>query len=258
MRRLGEDAPNRDSSETTNETEKEEPSIPEVPNVLDSLPRFCPSTGHRLETRDETFTYHQMINEISQPLMATLGQIKKKLVPEDLSDTIQGWLENSIALNPSLPEKIDALKSRLGVQKLAIPCVSVSLEVNHVLQLLGTGYNYHKDTFERKILLKGQTNDIRVMTLMLDRALKYKETLFHLVYSSEDEKVLGFPSRRAMRLPAAVLCQNCEKLFGTLHCDRCSIAHYCSRECQVAKWDSHKGECKFWKNLAEKIDYYYI
>merc|ERR1719483_1804829 len=62
------------------------------------------------------------------------------------------------------------------------------------------------------------------MTLMLDRALKSPETLFHLVYSSNDEKVLGFPTRRAMRMPAAVLCQNCEKLFGTLHCD----LFYCS------------------------------
>lgn len=48
-------------------------------------------------------------------------------------------------------------------------------------------------------LLSGITDDVRVMTLMLDRALKSPETLFHLVYSSNDEKVLGFPTRRAMR-----------------------------------------------------------
>jgi len=246
--------------DTTKDTQEiEEQTIPDVPAILDCVPQFCPSTGHRIETREETFTYHQMINEISQPLMADLGQIKKKLLPEDVKDAIQGWLQNSIANNPGLPEKIEALKSRLGVKQLAIPCVSVPIEVQYVIKFLGTGYNYHKDTIDpTQSLLSGITDDVRVMTLMLDRALKSPETLFHLVYSSNDEKVLGFPTRRAMRMPAAVLCQNCEKLFGTLHCDRCSIAHYCSRECQITKWDSHKSECKFWKKLAENISYYYI
>lgn len=40
-------------------------------------------------------------------------------------------------------------------------------------------------------------------------------------------------------------CRHCsQELTSPKTCAGCSIAHYCSRECQVTHWSSHKGECK--------------
>jgi len=42
----------------------------------------------------------------------------------------------------------------------------------------------------------------------------------------------------------AVLCANCTKKIGIKTCSRCLSASYCSKECQVAAWTSHKTVCK--------------
>lgn len=228
---------------------------PEIPGIVANLPRFCPSAGHRIENRNETYRYINEVNDISQPLMADLSKIKKALLPPEVPEAINNWLETSVTSNPDLPQKIQAFKEKLGVQKLIIPCVNVQLPVNYILKFLGTGYNYHKEVADFAFLPVGN-DDLRVMTLMLDRALTSQETLFHLVYSSADQKVLGFPTRRSMGMPSIVLCQNCDKLFGTLHCQKCSVAHYCSRECQVAKWENHRTECKQWRALGDNIAFY--
>jgi hypothetical protein len=45
-------------------------------------------------------------------------------------------------------------------------------------------------------------------------------------------------------------CRNCEKLETQMDgallmkCQRCKVAYYCSKECQVGDWKSHKKECK--------------
>ena len=44
----------------------------------------------------------------------------------------------------------------------------------------------------------------------------------------------------------AVLCSNCAKKMGVKKCAGCSKTsqvRYCSKECQVAAWPSHKGSC---------------
>jgi hypothetical protein len=48
---------------------------------------------------------------------------------------------------------------------------------------------------------------------------------------------------------AAKICKHCEKietLDGAKHmkCQRCKLTYYCSRDCQVADWKSHKKLCK--------------
>jgi len=39
----------------------------------------------------------------------------------------------------------------------------------------------------------------------------------------------------------------------TMCCSRCRAANYCSRECQVASWQGHKGECAFYSDLKAKF-----
>ncbi len=40
----------------------------------------------------------------------------------------------------------------------------------------------------------------------------------------------------------------------TMCCSRCRAANYCSRECQVAAWKGHKGECTFYADLKAKFE----
>ena len=37
-------------------------------------------------------------------------------------------------------------------------------------------------------------------------------------------------------------CDNCEKVADML-CGKCRCLNYCSNECQLEKWKSHKSEC---------------
>ena len=40
-------------------------------------------------------------------------------------------------------------------------------------------------------------------------------------------------------------CKHCsQELASPKTCSRCGVTHYCNRDCQVADWSSHKGECK--------------
>eukprot|EP00984_Skeletonema_dohrnii_P028405 scaffold18382_cov155-Skeletonema_dohrnii-CCMP3373.AAC.9 len=41
---------------------------------------------------------------------------------------------------------------------------------------------------------------------------------------------------------------------ATKCCSRCRAANYCSRECQVAAWQGHKGECAFYADLKAKFE----
>ena len=40
----------------------------------------------------------------------------------------------------------------------------------------------------------------------------------------------------------------------TMCCSRCRGANYCSRECQVAAWQGHRGECDFYADLKSKFE----
>ena len=46
--------------------------------------------------------------------------------------------------------------------------------------------------------------------------------------------------------PKLGTCYHCKEEKGRallMVCSRCRIAHYCSRQCQVANWSGHKREC---------------
>jgi hypothetical protein len=47
------------------------------------------------------------------------------------------------------------------------------------------------------------------------------------------------------RVPACYMCVQCSQpIAKPKRCKSCGIARYCSRECQVAHWDTHKFPCK--------------
>ena len=49
---------------------------------------------------------------------------------------------------------------------------------------------------------------------------------------------------RVVGKPRRARCVGCEEAKAYSKCDRCLIARYCSRECQVADWSRHKAGCR--------------
>ena len=66
-------------------------------------------------------------------------------------------------------------------------------------------------------------------------------------------KVMHLEARKT--LPKLGMCDHCgdsRERALLMVCSRCTIAQYCSRNCQVADWSSrHKGYCKEWVGGAE-------
>ena len=46
-----------------------------------------------------------------------------------------------------------------------------------------------------------------------------------------------------LRRGCTFLCDHCKKLCKCKKCDGCLLAVYCSRECQITAWPSHKNRC---------------
>lgn len=50
------------------------------------------------------------------------------------------------------------------------------------------------------------------------------------------------------------LCYNCHKEgVNYSKCSKCKVAHYCSRECQLNNWCTHKYTCNLTKNSHSKL-----
>lgn len=93
------------------------------------------------------------------------------------------------------------------------------------------------------------------------------------LYSADEHTLISFYKRRipcscldekyqeVKSIPKIGLCCNYEcplpcgktERSDTMCCSRCRAANYCSRECQVAAWQGHKGECRFYTNLKAKF-----
>mmetsp|Transcript_17567 Transcript_17567/g.42628 ORF Transcript_17567/g.42628 Transcript_17567/m.42628 type:complete len:203 (-) Transcript_17567:293-901(-) len=52
-------------------------------------------------------------------------------------------------------------------------------------------------------------------------------------------------------LPSQLACAACEKKLAVMkRCTRCRCTYYCSRECQVQHWSTHKAECSQTANAS--------
>lgn len=51
------------------------------------------------------------------------------------------------------------------------------------------------------------------------------------------------------------VCANCSKVDDPhLRCSSCHVSHYCSKECQMAAWRSHKSDCQSIKKQRKKLE----
>lgn len=65
-----------------------------------------------------------------------------------------------------------------------------------------------------------------------------KEVLCLFIWSTIDHSVVPLP---AVGLNPYPLCWVCDKGFGTLACNQCHVAKYCSKECLQKDWIRHGG-----------------
>jgi len=76
--------------------------------------------------------------------------------------------------------------------------------------------------------------------IFLDYYDTAKNVVCFLVWSTTDNRLLCLPNAALNPYP---LCWNCVKDFGNYQCAKCHVAKYCSKECQVTHWKSHKTSC---------------
>jgi len=225
--------------------------ISENPEFLKNLPTFEATTGHRIESRIEALQKFDALNQISKPLMQELSTIDRAVAPQEVKEVIESWLKETLEKNSEFRDKVEIYKKKANVQSLTIPCVHVSLAVPYIVKCLTHPMNFHRDNHNTMC-----PAEVRLISFMMEHALSSSDSLFHLIYSSRDQKVLAFPTRRSMGMSHIFLCQNCEKVFGTLTCKTCGLAHYCSKACQIAQWKNHCNECKKWSLRRKQISYF--
>jgi len=92
---------------------------------------------------------------------------------------------------------------------------------------------------------------IKEFGFFLDRYESTKELLCMFVWSTVDNAVVPMP---AVGLNPYPLCWVCDKGFGTMSCQHCSVAKYCSEECQLAGWIRHGGAmCDLMASVFKKV-----
>ena len=60
-------------------------------------------------------------------------------------------------------------------------------------------------------------------------------------YASDGKTFLPWDPARPCRSHP---CAHCGRADATKRCTRCTLAHYCGRECQQSHWGAHKAQCK--------------
>lgn len=51
------------------------------------------------------------------------------------------------------------------------------------------------------------------------------------------------------------VCEQCHKIKANKLCKGCKLVRYCNVECQTQNWESHKRQCKEWKQYGLTTDF---
>lgn len=73
----------------------------------------------------------------------------------------------------------------------------------------------------------------------------------HPTMSSTDDDAKFRTTANGGRYRIPDECEKCHSTENLRECSKCHHAAYCSRECQVADWSTHKNLCKMWVKMSE-------
>eukprot|EP01117_Protostelium_nocturnum_P010179 TRINITY_DN3639_c0_g2_i1.p1 TRINITY_DN3639_c0_g2~~TRINITY_DN3639_c0_g2_i1.p1 ORF type:complete len:230 (-),score=77.78 TRINITY_DN3639_c0_g2_i1:422-1111(-) len=138
------------------------------------------------------------------------------------------------------------LKKLMNVNRLIVPAITLDLPAEIIL-----AYNKMEEddplvpVFRLHPLIG---EEIFKFGIFLDRFDTNKEVICSLVWSTIDGSVVCLPQIGLNPYP---ICWFCEKHFGTKSCSKCSVAKYCSKECQTKGWNSHKPKCLDMEKLTK-------
>ena len=165
-------------------------------------------------------------------------------------------------------EMVVKIMTRMGTNML----LSSEQEVNKVTQsvwalrianviVILEHYN-GTDSFNKLINSLGVATKIRDLDSHLDVTAELRD--IHMVSSSGRRGALKFFSKRTpclclkkmhqearTTLPKLGRCTGCDQIKERVAlsvCSRCMVDQYCSRECQVADWHTHRKECDLYVN----------
>ena len=68
--------------------------------------------------------------------------------------------------------------------------------------------------------------------------------MFIVTSRSELKKFNDRLNELYIKLKHKAKCSNCDKPNSNLKCSKCKLVFYCSKECQVKDWSTHKLLCK--------------
>jgi len=159
----------------------------------------------------------------------------------DFSEDFNNYVTDHL---PDLRE----LMETMNVKKLITPCIELEIPIKAIEE-----YNHLDAGDERyKYQMNSEwSSGIRDFGFFLDRYESTKEVLCLFVWSAVDHDVFPMP---AVGLNPYPLCWECDKGFGTMSCDDCHVAKYCSKECQMSHYIRHSGpSCDLMASSLNKV-----
>jgi len=148
------------------------------------------------------------------------------------------------------PEEKELVMKELVVSELIIPVVCLDLPLKMIVE-----YNRMEHT-DPRFPFYCIHPEVKLFGLFLDKFDTDKRVICSIVWSNIDKGVVPLANINLKPYP---LCWNSStfndfgcKAFGVKRCGKCSIARYCSKECQIESWPDHKNTCGNWRKNLER------
>lgn len=156
----------------------------------------------------------------------------------------------------SRADQLTRLSLKMNTKRLTIACAEFDLPTEAIL-LLNAACQLSSNHSDPVDSLVGHLKPIEAksFTTYLNNAQHYaelnrlkwflekgdtnRELLCFFVWSLPDASLVSLTCSKLHPYP---FCKNCCAKFGTRVCAQCQVARYCSRECQVANWETSHGD----------------
>ncbi|PRP85848.1 hypothetical protein PROFUN_06122 [Planoprotostelium fungivorum] len=207
----------------------------EVRNRMNANPNSS-TMGTDVAEEEKGPFYYEVIS-LLQPFMDDIHSTPHQEKPLEFDaclELVRDRIKKHFEINP---EKND-LMELMGVDRFVMAAIRLELDIDVV-------QTYNKmsedDPAFFAFTLHPRVDEIRRFGIFLDRYDTVKEVICTFVFTTLDKRILWLPQINCNPYPT---CWTCRKQFGTMCCQRCRVAKYCSKDCQVTQWkSSHHKSC---------------